>query len=81
LSERYSYERAAWAATELGLQRDELERRLSLAMKAVSSFYDDHGIEGDPPCACVPCEKARAAFQTVLEPLPTVPVTAEDLTT
>lgn len=48
----------------------ELQRRLSLALQALTWFYDDHVIEGDPPCPCKGCERARAAFAAQLRPLP-----------
>lgn len=34
--------------------------------RCVSAYYADHGIEGDPPCPCDPCEKARAIFRSIL---------------
>jgi hypothetical protein len=47
----------------------ELERvtaALAYARKTVSWFYDDHVIDGDPPCPCEGCTLARKVFADAL---------------
>jgi hypothetical protein len=47
----------------------ELERvtaALANARKTVSWFYDDHVIDGDPPCPCGGCTLARKVFADAL---------------